>query len=188
MKALKINYMNNIMLLGGSGHLGSNILSKLDCIAPNSDCLDITDPAAMEYEIPYHIDTIIHSAGYIDTKGCEDNPQRCLDINVIGTNNVIKLCRARNIKMVYISSEYVFDYNGEISELRPMNPKNVYGVSKACSELMVGTLNKHLIIRAPFIRTKTFEYAYAFDDQFTTTIREDTKTGKPKKEPRKALK
>jgi len=167
MKALKINYMNNIMLLGGSGHLGSNILSNLDCIAPTRKQLDITCLPELRLKVPKNIKTIIHSAGYIDTKGCEDNPQRCLDINVGGTQNIVSFCRTRNIKLVYISSEYVFDYDGKISESTPMNPKNVYGVSKACSELIVGTLSNHLIIRAPFIRTKTFEYDNAFDDQFT---------------------
>ena len=78
------------------------------------------------------------------------------------------MCRARSIKLVYISSDNVFDgLSKKYFPGSPLCPKNVYGLSKASSEFMVRTLNNYLVIRAPFLRTEKFIYENAFVDQFT---------------------
>lgn len=161
--------MSKIVLFGGSGHLGSNIRKNLTCIAPSHTEIDITNYSDLvNSSLLNNATAIIHSAGFIDTVKCEIDPDKCLDINVIGTYNLVKLCRLRGIKLIYISSEYVF--NGDSEQYLPNSPtcpKNVYGLSKASSEYIVRTLKDYLIIRAPFIRTEKFMYANAFDDQFT---------------------
>ena len=160
--------MDDIVLFGGSGNLGRNILDNLNCIAPTHKEIDLTNYSELESSsLLNNIKVIIHSAGYVDTNGCENNPQKCLDINVMSTYNLVKLCRLRNIKLIYISSEYVFSGSeNEYYTYTPTDPKNNYGLSKAASELIVKTLDNYLIIRAPFIRTKKFIYPNAFEDQF----------------------
>lgn len=162
--------MSKTVIFGGSGCLGINILKKLECVAPTHREIDITDYMELANSpILNDTTTIIHSAGFIDTLGCEKNPQKCLDVNVIGTYNLVKLCRARSIKLIYISSEYVFDgLSAKYFAHSRVCPKNVYGLAKASSEFIVRTLKNYLIIRAPFIRTEKFVYENAFIDQFTT--------------------
>ena len=167
---------NKILLLGGSGKLGTELQNELNkksinYIAPShSDC-DIENLHQLFQIIQKEQPTvIIHSAGCIDTEKCETDKQYCLDVNVIGTYNVIKCCRSLNIRLVFISSEYVF--NGKTSAVYSkdsgIDPINSYGLSKGCGELMTKTLNNYLIIRSPFIRSTTFPYDNAFIDQYTT--------------------
>lgn len=164
-----------ILILGGSGKLGKEVtksLNKIKCnfIAPTHTECDITNFNSLENIIKLEKPNIIfHSAGLIDTEKCETDRQLCLDVNVIGTYNIIKCCRKYNIRLVFMSSEYVFSGEEEkYSCNSAINPKNIYGLSKGCGELMVKTLDDYLIIRSPFIRSVTFPYEFAFNDQFTS--------------------
>jgi len=161
--------MDNIVLFGGSGNLGTYIQKNLKCIAPSHNEIDLTNYSELKSStILTNAKLIIHSAGYVDTMGCELNPQKCLDANVMSTYNLVKFCRLNNIKLIYISTEYVFDGTSiEYYPDTPVAPKNNYGLSKAASEFIIKTLNNYLIIRAPFIRTDKFIYPNAFTDQFT---------------------
>ena len=164
-----------VLLLGASGKLGTKLSEELlnqDIIFydPSSKECDITQPNSLKrYILDISPDIIIHSAGFVDTKGCEDNKQKCLEVNVLSTYHLTKICREKNIRLVYISSEYVF--NGSEEEYTPnsgLNPMNTYGLSKASSEFIVKTLNNYLIIRSPFVRYETFPYEFAFTDQYTS--------------------
>jgi|TARA_B100000035_G_C21031142_1_gene568546 dTDP-4-dehydrorhamnose reductase len=166
---------NKILLLGGSGKLGKHLSIELtkqniDFISPSHDQCDIENIKTLDNVIKTEYpNIIIHSAGLINTETCEINKQQCLDINVIGTYNIIKCCRKYNIRLVFISSEYVFSgEENEYTNHSPINPKNTYGLSKGCGELMTKTLDNHLIIRSPFIRSNTFPYQNAFSDQYTS--------------------
>tara|TARA_R110000744_G_scaffold279440_1_gene391687 strand:- start:125 stop:838 length:714 start_codon:yes stop_codon:yes gene_type:complete len=161
--------MDKIILFGGSGHLGSNIRKNLTCIAPTHSEIDITKYSDLVNNSLLHdASTIIHSAGYTNTLDCENDPNTCLEVNVLGTYNLVKYCRRNSIKLIYISTGFVFDgCSDEYLPNSPTCPANIYGLSKASSEFIVRTLKDYLIIRAPFIRTKTFIYENAFDDQFT---------------------
>lgn len=167
--------MNKILLLGGSGKLGKYLVKELNItpdteyLAPTHKECDITNYKQLKNVIhEYQPNIIIHAAGFVDTQGCENDKQKCLDINVGGTYNIVKVCRRYHIKLVYISSEYVFE-GLDIPYTPQSSPKpiNTYGISKACGELVTKTLDNHLIIRAPFIRTPSFPYEYAFTDQYT---------------------
>jgi len=167
--------MNKILLLGGSGKLGKYLVKELNItpdteyLAPTHKECDITNYKQLKNVIhEYQPNIIIHAAGFVDTQGCENDKQKCLDINVGGTYNIVKVCRKYHIKLVYISSEYVFEgLDIPYTPQSPLNPINTYGISKACGELMVKTLDNHLIIRAPFIRSPQFPHEYAFTDHFT---------------------
>ena len=168
--------MNKILLLGGSGKLGKFLVKELkftsntEYISPTHNECDITNYKQLKNIIhDYQPNIIIHAAGFVDTQGCENDKQKCLNINVDGTHNIVKICRKYHIKLVYISSEYVFEgLDIPYTPQSPLNPINTYGISKVCGELIVKTLDNHLIIRSPFIRSSSFPYESAFTDQFTS--------------------
>ena len=163
-----------IVLLGATGRLGRYLVKELQ----NRD-LDFSTPTHEECSIEYmdHLenmletykpDLIIHSAGFVDTERCEEQRDLCLETNVLGTYNIVKLCSENKIRLAFISSEYIFSGEDEEYSINSaLTPKNVYGLSKACGEFMVKTLEDYVILRAPFIRSPQFPYPFAFADQFT---------------------
>tara|TARA_R100001460_G_scaffold7006_2_gene18126 strand:+ start:2459 stop:3160 length:702 start_codon:yes stop_codon:yes gene_type:complete len=167
--------MVSVMLLGGTGCLGSQLVDSLRSkripfTSPTHKQCDIKDSNALEEHIKLEEPSIIiHSAGYVNTEAAEFNIDECIETNVIGTYNVVKLCRKYNIRLVGISSEYVF-YGRKDKKYYPdsgLDPKNVYGLTKGCFEFLIKTLTDYLIVRAPFIRSTTFPYDAAFLDQYT---------------------
>jgi dTDP-4-dehydrorhamnose reductase len=76
--------------------------------------------------------------------------------------NVVEACMKRPIKVIYISSEYVFQGTQHSEDDRP-NPLNVYGKTKAAAEYIISILPGYLIIRAPFIKQT---YPEVFSDQY----------------------
>ena len=86
----------------------------------------------------------------------------------MGTLNLLQVCEQLNIKMVYISTDYVFSGdNGPYKTTDPINPINLYAITKACGELLVKTYKNSLIIRTSFCQ-KEFPYDKAFIDQYTS--------------------
>ena len=167
--------MVNVMLLGGTGCLGRQLVESLRSkripfTSPTHKQCDITDADALERHIKLEEPSVIvHSAGYVNTEAAEFNIDKCIETNVLGTYNVVRLCRKYNIRLVGISSEYVFqgDENKKYYPDSSLNPKNVYGLTKGCFEFLIKTLTDYLIVRAPFIRSTTFPYDVAFLDQYT---------------------
>ena len=135
-------------------------------IKPRSSDLNILDEKSiLNYldliETP---DCIIHLAAFVDTFGCENDIKKALDINVIGTTNVVKACLNLDCKLVYVSSEYVFSGNkGNYTIDDRLDPINVYGKTKAAAEYIASTAPNYQIIRAPFIRQI---YPKVFTDQY----------------------
>ena len=166
---------NKILLLGATGKLGVHLVNQINHLKINLLTPTHKECPIENYNTLYNTiknekpNIIIHAAGYVNTEGCENDKQLCLDSNVLGTFNIAKICRLLNIKLVFISSEYVFGGDeDEYTISSKVNPKNTYGISKACGEFIVKTLDNYLVIRAPFIRDKKFPYKYAFKDQFTS--------------------
>ena len=112
---------------------------------------------------------ILHSAGFVNTLKSEVNRERCVEVNVLGTYNIVQLCREYKIRLVYISTEYVFSGKEDVYiPSSSIDPKNIYGLTKGCGELIVRTLNDYIEIRAPFIRDVEFPYEDAFTNQHTS--------------------
>lgn len=116
--------------------------------------LDITDSVAVEQVITeLKPDVIIHCAAWTNVDGAEapENQEKVHAINAVGTENIAKAAKAVDAKMVYVSTDYVFNGQGE----RPWEPDdkcyaplNVYGKSKLNGELAVAnTLDKYFIVR-----------------------------------------
>ena len=118
--------------------------------------LDITDRDAVQKAIKeLQPDAIIHCAAWTNVDGAEDKQDIVHQINAVGTQNIADAAKAVDAKMLYLSTDYVFDGQGE----RPWEPDdkcyaplNVYGQSKLDGELAVAdTLSKYFIVRIAWV-------------------------------------
>lgn len=152
--------MMRILVTGVKGQLGHDVVNELTKrghtpIGVDVEEMDITDAAAVEQEMKKEpLDAVIHCAAYTAVDPAEDNREVCMRVNAEGTRNIARVCRELDIKMVYISTDYVFDGEGE----RPWepddarNPLNVYGESKYQGELAVEEyLDKYFIVRIAWV-------------------------------------
>lgn len=120
--------------------------------------LDITDQAAVEKVITeIHPDDIVHCAAWTAVDMAEDNDKvaKVRAINAGGTQNIANVAKAIDAKMVYISTDYVFDGQGETPwqpDCKDYKPMNVYGQTKLEGELAVAnTLSKYFIVRIAWV-------------------------------------
>ena len=112
---------------------------------------------------------VVHAAALIATDRCRARLDECLEVNVTGTVNVARACAVYSVRLVYISTDYVFDgARGNYSEEDVPNPINEYGRSKAAAELVVACVERSLIIRTSFCDTTVWRYPTAFTDQYTS--------------------
>ena len=147
--------------LAQRGHtcVGSDILPKEKIALPLEYVqLDITDQTAVEQTISkLQPDAVIHCAAWtaVDAAEDEDKKAKVYAINVDGTKYIAEACKKVDCKMVYISTDYVF--NGEGTEpwqpdCKEYAPLNVYGDSKLKGELAVaGALEKYFIVRIAWV-------------------------------------
>ncbi len=149
-----------VLVTGVKGQLGHDVVNELkkrghEAVGVDIEEMDITDAAGVETVITNAaVDAVIHCAAYTAVDAAEDNVEICKKVNVAGTENIAKVCKAMDIKMIYISTDYVFDGQGE----RPWepddacNPLNVYGESKYEGELAVQKhLDKYFIVRIAWV-------------------------------------
>ena len=98
-------------------------------------------------------DIIIHTAGFVDTVLCESEPKNAFLSNGYGAFNVAKICKERNIKLLYFSTTAIFDpidYHGNmITNNTKITPKTIYGVTKYSGELICKSLLDNLIVVRP---------------------------------------
>jgi dTDP-4-dehydrorhamnose reductase len=137
-----------VMVTGASGQLGSALLREAmqrgviaiatDITHPRNGSLqmDITEGAQVNATIRRVApDYVIHTAALTDVDACEIEPQRAWDVNAFGTKNVAEACEEHDARLIYISTDYVFDgEEGPYSEEAPTHPINVYGESKLAGE------------------------------------------------------
>lgn len=99
-------------------------------------------------------DAVIHCSAYTAVDKAEDETELCRRVNADGTENIAKVCKAINAKMIYISTDYVFPGTGE-QFYKPDDvtaPSNVYGQTKLEGELAVKKLlRKYFIVRISWV-------------------------------------
>lgn len=148
--------MNELAKRGYDG-IGSDIIKNIDTKYPYVQ-LDITDSAAVERVISeVKPDVVVHCAAWTDVDAAEDeeNRPKVNAINIDGTQNIANACKKHDCKMIYISTDYVF--NGQGTEpwkpdCKEYAPQNVYGQSKLNGELAVAnTLEKYFIVRIAWV-------------------------------------
>lgn len=142
--------MMRVFVTGVKGQLGYDVMNELEKrgltgIGVDIDEMDITDAAACRKVISEaKPDAVIHCAAYTAVDAAEDNVDLCRRVNADGTRNIARVCHDLDIKMMYISTDYVFDGQGT----RPWEPDderhplNVYGQTKYEGELAVEELVK----------------------------------------------
>ena len=163
--------MNNILVTGGSGKLGSEIRkNRPDFFYPTRNEFDITSISNVESFLVSHpnIDTIIHCAALVSPPIVKEKPDQAVTANIIGTSNLSIICFKMNIKLIYISTDYVFSgKKGNYSEEDELMPTNKYSWSKLGGECAVRMLDNFAIIRLSF-GPDVFPYDAAFVDQYTS--------------------
>ena len=120
--------------------------------------LDITDQAAVQKAIEEaKPDVVIHCAAWtaVDAAEDEDKQATVRRVNVDGTRNIAEVCKALDCKMLYLSTDYVFDGQGTKPwqpDCKDYKPLNVYGQTKLDGELAVAsTLDKYFIVRIAWV-------------------------------------
>ncbi|MBR1592532.1 MAG: dTDP-4-dehydrorhamnose reductase [Ruminococcus sp.] len=141
----------------GYDAVGSDILEAADSGYPYVQ-LDITDKNAVDRVISdVRPDAVIHCAAWtaVDAAEDEENIPKVRAINVDGTKNIADVCKKLDCKMIYISTDYVFNGQGETPwqpDCKEYAPQNVYGRSKLDGELAVAdTLDKYFIVRIAWV-------------------------------------
>lgn len=159
------------LITGGAGKLGQELQKVLHCVAPSHAVMDITKQASVVSVLDAHKpDVVIHCAAYTSPPRCETHPDISLATNIGGTLNVATACMDRGIRMVFISTEYVFDgTKGMYSEDDAVFPTNLYAWSKLAGEAIVRHTPNWLIVRCAFT-DENFPHAMAPTDQFSSRV------------------
>lgn len=139
--------------------IGSDILPKEKVILPFPYIqLDITDQKSVEQVIlDIQPDAVIHCAAWtaVDAAEEENNKQKVYQINTDGTKFIAEACKKIDCKMIYISTDYVFNGEGTapwLPDCKDYGPLNVYGDSKLQGELAVAELlKKYFIVRIAWV-------------------------------------
>lgn len=161
-----------VFVTGVAGQLGHDVMNELkkrghaaigsDVVDINSterfEQLDITDALAVE-EVLMRVqpDAVIHCAAWtaVDLAEDEDKREKVHAINAVGTRNLAEVCKKLDCKMLYISTDYVFDGQGEIPwqpDCKDYKPLNFYGQTKLEGELAVSEfLKKFYIVRIAWV-------------------------------------
>ena len=160
-------------ITGVGGQLGYDLIRRLQAageivigsdILPESDIcndyvqLDITDPGAVSAMLTrVRPDVVIHCAALTAVDAAEEpeNREKVWRINAEGTNNLAEACKILGCKMLYISTDYVFDGTGETPwepDCKDYAPLNYYGESKLAGELAVSeTVERFFIVRIAWV-------------------------------------
>ena len=149
-----------VLVTGANGQLGFDVIKLLDSegiefLGTDRESLDITNEEQVKRVISdYNPDVVIHCAAYTAVDKAEDERDLCYSINVLGTKYVAEACNEIDAKMVYISTDYVFDGEGdepfEVTD-KP-NPINYYGQTKHEGEVEVQKiLDKYFVIRVSWV-------------------------------------
>lgn len=149
-----------VLVTGVKGQLGYDVVNELtkrgiEAVGVDIQEMDITDAASVEKVIGEAApDAVVHCAAYTAVDAAEDNVEICRKVNADGTQNIANVCKKLDCKMVYISTDYVFDGEGT----RPWEPEderhplNVYGQTKYEGELAVEELvEKFFTVRIAWV-------------------------------------
>lgn len=156
--------MNQLAVRGYEG-VGSDLAPKYSGVMDGTPVtempyvsLDITDRASVEKTLlDVKPDVVIHCAAWtaVDLAEDEDKQGKVRSINAEGTKNIAAVCKTLDCKMVYISTDYVFDGQGEAPwkpDCKDYKPLNVYGQTKLEGELAVAeALKKFFIVRIAWV-------------------------------------
>ncbi|MDB3888091.1 sugar nucleotide-binding protein [Candidatus Pelagibacter sp.] len=158
---------NLILVTGGNGRFAGILKKenkKLNLYFANKEECNILKISSLEKIIKkVKPNYLLHCGGLSRPMQIhETDILKSIDLNIIGTSNVTKVCKKNNIKLIYFSTGYVYEgKKGNYSELDPVKPFNNYGLSKLGGECAVSMYKNSLILRLtmtekPFVHKKAF--------------------------------
>ena len=152
-----------ILVTGVKGQLGYDVDNECqkrgyDAIGVDVEEMDITNPEAVDRVIAEaNPDAVIHCAAWtaVDAAEESENVAKVRAVNAGGTQNIANVCKKLNCKLLYISTDYVFDGQGSepwLPDQKDFRPLNVYGQTKLEGELAVAnTVEKYFIVRIAWV-------------------------------------
>lgn len=151
--------MEKILVTGVKGQLGRDVVLELEsrsieCKGVDVEDFDITDKEQTDkYIRAFQPTAVIHCAAYTNVNGAEENEDICRKVNVDGTRNIAEACKYLKAKLIYVSTDYVFDGKGEEPHNvdDPTGPLNVYGKTKLEGEQAAKTNPKTFIVRTSWV-------------------------------------
>ncbi|MBT4531452.1 sugar nucleotide-binding protein [archaeon] len=181
----------NILVTGASGFLGKKIFDKMSkehniygTYSSNKKSgefikVDITDRTSLKNTIKkVNPKIIIHTAAICNADFCEENREIAHEVNVNGTQNIIDICKEQKIKLIFLSSDYIYEGEREFYEESSLAcPVNYYGETKLLCEKMIKNQLKDFIILRP-----TILYGFNGPEDKTTYVNKVLKKLKNKEE------
>lgn len=149
-----------IIVTGSKGQLGSDVVQALkvqniEVVQADLPDVDITDKTAIDKLIcESNADAVIHCAAFTNVDAAESEKEKCKTINEIGTKNIAESCEKYSIKLLYISTDYVFggDGNEPFETHSPKSPRNCYGETKRNGEIAIEKIcRKYFIVRISWV-------------------------------------
>ena len=168
--------MKTILISGGQGKFAKaiiNINKKYKILAPAKDEMNINSLKSInDYISRKKIDFFIHSAAFSTPMADHKiKIEKSVSTNIIGTSNVVLACSKKNIKLIYISTNFVYQgTNGNYSEKDMLLPVNEYGWSKLGGECAVQLYKNSLILRVCMV-DDNFPHPHAFTDYDTCFLK-----------------
>ena len=162
-----IKNKNKILVTGGNGRFAKVLKrenTKLNLyFSSKKECNILSEKSILKVVKKIKPKIVLHTAALSRPMNIhETNINRSIDLNIIGTANLVKICNKFNIKIVYFSSSYVYEgTKGNYSEDSPVKPFNNYGLSKLGGETAVSMYKNSLILRLTMTE-KPFMYKKAY--------------------------
>jgi len=148
------------LVTGVNGQLGHDLVLELkkrgynDILGVDYEDMDITNKSQVESVIKeYMPDVIFHCAAYTAVDKAEEDKDTCFRVNVEGTKNISEVAGEINSKLIYISTDYVFDgtKDGIYETIDTPNPKSIYGLTKYQGELEALKNPKTYVVRTSWV-------------------------------------
>lgn len=150
-----------VLVTGVNGQLGYDVVNELNsrghvAVGVDKEEMDITDAESVSRVMrEIKPEAVIHCAAWTAVDAAEDNETAVRLVNAVGTENIAKECKKLDCKLLYVSTDYVFDGKGDKPwqpDCKDYQPLNVYGKTKLEGELAVaGTLEKFFIVRIAWV-------------------------------------
>ena len=180
--------LKKILVIGASGLLGSKLVDALSkryevfpshntqAVYPNSIRMDVVDrERVLRIISEIKPDFVVHAAAETNVDKCETDRELAWSVNAEGTRNIAEACRRVGARLVYISTDYVFDgEKGLYSEEEPARPVNYYGLTKLKGEEFVRELCEDFII----VRTSVLYGWHQRKLNFATWVIDSLRNGK----------